>query len=86
MICATNAGSKITVRTINVATRAKTRSCVDSSGRGTGWTGPAEVVFEVGVGWVAGWGGGGGGGGGAATKGVTRKRFKRKHFKRCIFS
>ena len=59
MICATYAGSKITVRTINVAARAKTRSCVGSSGRGTGWAGPAEVVFEVGVGWVAEGGGGG---------------------------
>ena len=68
MICATYARSKITVRTINVATRAKTRSCVGSSGRRTGWAGPAEVVFEVGVGWVAGWGGGGGGGGDAGAE------------------
>jgi hypothetical protein len=68
MICATNAGSKITVRTINVAARTKTRSCVGSSGRRTGWAGPTEVVFEVGVGWVAGWGGGGGGGVGAAAE------------------
>ena len=36
--------------------------CVGGGGRGTGWTGPTEVVFEVGVGRVAGWGGGGSGG------------------------
>ena len=71
MIRATNAGSKITVRTINVAARAKTRSCVGSSGRRTGWTGPTEVVFEVGVGWVAGWGGGGVGEVGATAESVA---------------
>ena len=68
MIRATNARSKITVRTINVAARAKTRSCVGSSGRGTGWAGPTAVVFEVGVGWVAGWGGGGVGGADAGAE------------------
>ena len=68
MIRATNAGSKITVQTINVAARAKTHSCVDSGGRGTGGTGPTEVIFEVGVGWVAGWGGGGGSGRGAGAE------------------
>ena len=29
--------------------------CVGGGGCGTGGTGPTAVVFEVGVGWVAGW-------------------------------
>jgi hypothetical protein len=37
MIRAANTGRKITAQIINVATRAKTCSCVDRSGRGTGW-------------------------------------------------
>ena len=45
-----------------------TVSCVGGGRFGTSGTGPTEVVFEVGVGWVAGWGGGGGGGGGAGAE------------------
>ena len=45
--------------------------CVGGGGRGTGGTGPTVVVFEVGVGWVAGWGGGGSGEVGAATQRVA---------------
>ena len=41
---------------------------IDGGGGGFGWTGPTEVVFEVGVGWVAGCGGVGGGESGAATE------------------
>ena len=37
--------------------------CVGGGGRGTGGTGPTEVVFQVGVGRLAGWGGVGGGAG-----------------------
>ena len=46
-------------------------SCVGGGRRGTEWTGPTEVIFEVGVGWVAGWGGGGSGEVGAATQRVA---------------
>ena len=45
-------------------------ACIGVVGRcgGTKQACPAEVVFEVGVGWVAGWGGGGVGKVGAASK------------------
>ena len=46
--------------------------CVGGGGRGAEGTGPAEVVFEVGVWWVAGWGSGGSCGGGATSVVVAR--------------
>ena len=41
---------------------------IDGCGEGIRWTCPTEVVFEVGVWWVAGLGGGGGDGGGAGSE------------------
>ena len=44
---------------------------VDGGSGGTRWTWPAEVVFEVGVWWMAGGGGVGGGGSGAAAERIA---------------